>query len=368
MKKKNLLFVIRSANEGSVYFLKSILSRIDCENYIPNVLSLKDDFETENENVKVRKISSNSYLDRPFGKALKKCLKNRKISYIPLLVWEKITKKQNIRARMRKVRIDGKYRAVYSLDLESCSYAPKIADGKIFIQRFPFASVPEPYEDDYRALKKYDFAVCQNENVARNFAKTYRFSEEKIKIVPDTLSPEYFREKADEYVTEKKAKYSFAVLCPLTHIKETDFICETSKSLINRHLTDFKFTVIYDGEDFVSQNMKIKKQKLDNFIELKKSDNPMPYIKACDIYIHLGETEGENYNIICANALGKPVLSVKTEFSEKMFDNKNIGRILDKDPNMFADEIIGIAKKGFTPEIIEYDFKDTLNAYLELIQ
>lgn len=369
MKKKSVLFVISNMkDQGSGRFLMQMLEWADYEKYSINVLSLSGDFHSDNENIKIRKITENSYLDLPFFKGFAKCVKDRKWSYLPLLVTEKfILRKPSIKGRIAKAELDGKFRACICLDMESCAYAAKNIWAKNKIQRFPYSVVGEPYEEDFKAMAKMDYAVCMTEKAARDFAETYKFDIEKIHVIPNVPDIKLIQEKSEEYTVDHDRKYVFTSVCRLASVSQLDFALEVCANLIKNDFRNFVWHIVSGTEDTVSARMKIKKQNLDRYIDFtEKKSNPYPYIKACDLYIHISDIDGEIISIIAANALNKRVLALKTELSQKLLDLRSKGVVCGNDAEKFARTITDMVDVQLMHADIPVCEKEMYDSYMRI--
>ena len=72
---------------------------------------------------------------------------------------------------------------------------------------------------------------------------------------------------------------------------------------------DIKWYVLGDGDQRKQLEALIKKYGLeDRFILPGVVDNPYPYIKQCDIYVHASRYEGKSIAIREAQVLGKPIV------------------------------------------------------------
>ena len=362
MKKKSVLFVI-SDTENSKRFLDSILKLWDFETYNVSLLSLEGEYS--HENVQIKDLS-NSYLDCGFWKGLGKCLKDKKFSYIPILFNEKISKKISKEDRIKKVDLEGKYRACISVDLESACYVADRVQAKIKIQRFPYGKVEEPYVEDYEAFKKFNSFVLLDQAVKEPFMKAYEIPEEKIKIIPNIINRDELKNLSLEYEVAREGEFVFTSLCRLASLSQIDFIIDVAKELIKRDFKDFVWHVISGTEDVLSAKIKIEKEHLNRYIRFyEKQINPYPYIKACDVYCQVSDIEAEAITLKEALLLGKKPLALKGEKAKEM----GVCQVL-KDPVLFAEKLADMCVNRDNYELITLNTgeDDFIKAYTELFE
>lgn len=364
MKKISLLFVV-SDTENSKNFLDIIFRLLDYETYSVSLLSLGDEYLPKNENVQIKDFS-NSYLDCGFLKGFFKCIKDKKTSYIPILIKEKLNKTISKEDRINFVDLEGKYRACVSVDLNCGEFVADRVTSRLKIQRFPYGKVETPYLEDFEAFKKFNYFVLLDEAVKEPFAEAYQTEEEKIKIIPNIIDIPELKKSSEETQIEREAKYVFTSLCRLVSLSQIDFIIDTAKELIKRDFRDFAWHVVSGTEDTLPTKIKIEKEHLNRHIHFyEKLQNPYPYIKACDIYCHVSHIEAETITINQALLLGKKCLSVESE------EAKTKGVPLSKkDPAEFAEKIIDMCRNGDNyPQVtLDTGEEDFIRAYTELFE
>ncbi|MBQ7257005.1 MAG: glycosyltransferase [Abditibacteriota bacterium] len=364
MKKISLLFVV-SDTENSKNFLNIIFRLLDYETYSVSVLSLGDEYLPKNENVQIKDFS-NSYLDSGFLKGFFKCIKDKKTSYIPILIKEKLTKTISKEDRINFVDLEGKYRACVSVDLNCGEFVADRVTSRLKIQRFPYGKVETPYLEDFEAFKKFNYFVVLDDAVKEPFAHAYEIPEEKIKLIPNIIDIPELKKSADETQIKREAKYVFTSLCRLASLSQIDFIIDTAKELIKRDFRDFVWHVVSGRSDIHPTKIKIEKEHLNRHIRFyEKQQNPYPFIKACDIYCQVSDIEAEAITLNQAILLSKKCLAVESE------EVHTKGVLLSKkDPAEFAEKIIDMCQNWDNFPLITLDTgeEEFIKAYTTLFE
>lgn len=345
--KNKVLFVINSSIGSSRNFLDHLIGLIN-EDWSVDVLSIKDKFENSDK-INVRELNESSYLDTKFWQGFFKCIKRNKWKYIPILIKEKITKKTDLLQRISKVKLEGRYKACVSVDLESCAYVANNVIARTKILRFPYSRVEEPYAEDFAAINKFNYVVCPDENIIKSFSDTYKYDLDKIRFIPNSICKDELIEKSKAYNVEKNNKYIITSFCRLASLNQIDLVIDTVKKMIDNNFKDFLWHVVSGTSDITKINIKLEKLGLDKYINfMPKQENPYPYLKICNVYAHVSDIKGENVSLKEANVLEKPSVIINKE----------------KDTKKFSEDIIKMCEN---PTIVKFDGTDNMGeAYIKL--
>lgn len=160
----------------------------------------------------------------------------------------------------------------------------------------------------YDAMDK--IFVVSNE-VGRQFLKTYPEQEEKICLFHNFLDVEGIRKKAEsgEGFHDGYTGVRLVTVGRLHYQKAYDIAIQALKLLIDSG-RDVRWYVLGEGTERAALEGQIKSAGLqDRFLLLGAKENPYPYIKQADIYVHATRFEGKSIAIEEAQILGKVIVA-----------------------------------------------------------
>lgn len=170
---------------------------------------------------------------------------------------------------------------------------------------------PYYYRVDKKYFPKVDIIYTISELCVESLKRCFPDQKGKIRLMENISSVDLINKLADEFVVHFDGGYSILTLGHICKNKGTDLAIETMRILREKNI---KFKWYFIGavqEDFSSL---ITKYSLESNIEfLGVKVNPYPYIKACDIFVHLSRYEGKSMALDEAKILCKPI--VVTNFS-----------------------------------------------------
>lgn len=106
---------------------------------------------------------------------------------------------------------------------------------------------------------------------------------------------------------------------------------------------DFKWLIVGPGDhstiDALSEELGVR----DKVIFMGPSDNPYPYIKGCDIYVHPSRYEGKSIVVREAQVLCKPVIITNYATAKSQINNGVDGVICELNNKCVAEAIFGLA-------------------------
>lgn len=182
-------------------------------------------------------------------------------------------------------------------------------------------------------------AVLSEENrevLIRNFPEMKK----KIIIIENMISEKEIFESAEEQIIDFPDNiFSIVSVGRFVEGKIHEIGVEVMKILKGKEL-DFKWLIIGDGSRRRLIEDLIKKYHLENYITLLgEKDNPYPYIKKADVFLHLSQFEGYGIAIAEARILKKCI--VLNDFTTAAAHIKNgfDGVIAPLNPEKIADEI-----------------------------
>lgn len=169
------------------------------------------------------------------------------------------------------------------------------------------------YRNIYR---KTDCIITLNEDLKNRLSQHFSIPPEKIAIVEDLFDRDEFEKKSAEYTVEKDADYILSTVSRIVPVKKIDLIPLIAFNLTLGGISNFKWYIVGDYKDRKYYDKCVSLAKhfnlCDRIIFTGEKSNPMPYIKASDLYVHVSEAESWCRSITEALALRVPVLSTDT--------------------------------------------------------
>ena len=120
----------------------------------------------------------------------------------------------------------------------------------------------------------------------------------------------------------------------------------------------FKWYIVGDGSqrDEIETQIKIN-SLVDNVIITGYKENPYPYIKACDIFVHPTYEESFGLAILEALILGKTIVSTETMGAKEVLNNGEFGTLVPINSDAIATAITETVEKLKSGYPIQQTFK-----------
>ena len=136
-----------------------------------------------------------------------------------------------------------------------------------------------------------------------------------------------------------------------------------------------KWYVLGDGDLRTKLEEKIKKEGLtDRFILFGVKDNPYPYLKQCDLYVHATKFEGKSIAIREAQVLGKPIIVSDCPSNLELVVSGEDALVTKLDAKAISDSIIKLlhdenlcTELGDKARIKDNDGPDSLDELLNMV-
>lgn len=167
---------------------------------------------------------------------------------------------------------------------------------------------PRMDRDCYRAAKKI-FVVSKE--VGERFCGVYPQYRNKIRLFRNLLDAEGIRQKACEG-TGFQDKFDGIRLLTVgrLHYQKGYDIAVEALARLRRDGYNVRWYVIGEGMERARLERRIKKHGVEaSFLLLGARDNPYPYMKEADIYVHATRYEGKSIAIEEAQILGKAIVA-----------------------------------------------------------
>lgn len=228
-------------------------------------------------------------------------------------------------------------------------------------RRYLFFHSCDPYfhrDITKRCFDKFDNIIAVGTNVRDILIEAFPEYRERIALIRNYLDGDKIQKLANEYYPSEFSDYTTKIIIAsvirVDKEKGADLIVKAA-TLLKATGASFIWFIVGDGyckEEIVSQ---ISKANLsDNIIITGFKDNPYPYIKHCDIFVHPTYEESFGLSILEALILSKAVVSTNTVGAKEVLENGKYGLLVSPDPeSVFS----GIIKVVNDPEL-KYKFEN----------
>lgn len=209
-----------------------------------------------------------------------------------------------------------------------------------------YTKVDMDRELEFPIWSKYDHIAAVSESVSLAFQSRFPTLRDKMVIIPNILSPEWVRSRADAFCAETEMPRVPGVTRLLsigrfTEAKNFDNVPDICRRIREKGENVRWYLIGYGGDEGLIRT-KIAESGMGDYVRiLGKKDNPYPYMKACDIYVQPSRYEGSPVTIREAIALGKPVVATAFPTVQSVIRNGVDGIMVPMDNNGCA---VGIAR------------------------
>ncbi len=208
-------------------------------------------------------------------------------------------------------------------------------------------------ELDLDSYASFDKIFCISEEVRTSFIKIHPELFRLTDTFRNILNADLIRKKAEEkiaYPDSVKAYFDpeytgirLLTVGRLTRQKNWEKSILAAGRLKQKGI-DFKWLLLGDGEEKAMLMDKIKAANVgDCFIMPGSVDNPYPYIKRADIYVHCSAYEGKSIAISEAKILGKPLVISDVPGNREQVENNRNGLLVAFKSEKIADAILTLA-------------------------
>lgn len=193
-------------------------------------------------------------------------------------------------------------------------------------------------------LSNYNIIVSVSKGVQTSIEREFPNNISDKQVIHNITEKQRVVQLADEYLVERGSELQLLTVGGCTYEKGIDIAVETAELLLD-HGIKFKWCFV-GGCNGISANLltRIKQKGLDEYIVFAGlKENPYPYFKSCDIYVHTSRVEGYCTTVNEARMLGKPVITTNTAGADEQIYNGINGFVVPKDHKEIANAIISLA-------------------------
>lgn len=189
---------------------------------------------------------------------------------------------------------------------------------------------------------KMDKIVCVSEYTKQMILPHFPEKKEDLMVIPNMILPEIIKERALEnnpYNESTKLKLvSVGRMSPEKHMIDC---VEAMDILVKRGYCDLEWYLVGDGVERNSIEKEIVVRNLQGKVVCVGSqENPYPYLKNADIFVHPSHVESQGLSVLEALALNKASVITKSSGVCEFIVNGENGILVEKGPVFLADAII----------------------------
>ena len=195
---------------------------------------------------------------------------------------------------------------------------------------------------DRDCYQKFDRIFTVSDEVRAHFLEVYPEHEKKVSVFHNLINQERIRQMAEQGsgFDDEFQGYRILTVGRLTQQKRYDIAIQAMALLKEKCSVPVRWYVLGEGELRESLRQQIKDAGVEQeFIFLGVKENPFPYYKNCDLYVHATGFEGKSIAIQEAQTLGKPILATDCSGNREQIVHDVDGRMCPLDPKCVSEEI-----------------------------
>ena len=198
-------------------------------------------------------------------------------------------------------------------------------------------------ELDLDCYEKFDRIFTVSDEVKEHFLRVYPEYECKTSVFNNILNQERIKKMADQGEGFNDGFKGLRILTVgrLTRQKRYDIAIEAMKLIKEKISMPIRWYVLGEGDLRQELEQQIKSAGLENdFILMGVKENPYPYYKGCDFYVHATEFEGKSIALQEAQVLGKPILATDCSGNREQIENGTDGILCELDPGQVCEKLL----------------------------
>ena len=215
------------------------------------------------------------------------------------------------------------------------------ADKKIGFIHVDYEKAGYTRELDRDCYLAYDKVFGVSDEVISVFNKVYPELEGKTDVFHNLLNNEEILEKSElgEGFTDDFEGIRILTVGRLMKQKAFEVSIKAAKILKSKGI-DFRWYVLGEGDQRARLETLIDRLGLkDDFLLMGSTDNPYPYMKQADLYVHCSRFEGKSIAVQEAQILGKPIIVSDCSGNREQVEHNFDGLIVDFNSRSIAGAI-----------------------------
>lgn len=198
---------------------------------------------------------------------------------------------------------------------------------------------------DLNCYEKFDRIFTVSDEVKEHFLRVYPECEEKTSVFNNIINQERIRKMAEQGEVFDDGFKGIRILTVgrLTYQKRYDIAIRAMALLKEKSGMPVRWYVLGEGELHKELEQQIKAAGLQNdFILMGVKENPYPYYKGCDFYVHATEYEGKSIAIQEAQTLGKAILATDCSGNREQLEDGVDGRLCALSPEEISEQLLNM--------------------------
>ena len=198
-------------------------------------------------------------------------------------------------------------------------------------------------ELDQDCYRKIDWIFTVSDEVKDHFLEVYPEYKQKVSVFHNLVNQERIRRMADEEsgFEDDFQGYRILTVGRLNHQKRYDIAIRAMALLKEKSKVPVRWYVLGEGNLRTSLEQQIRDAGLEKeFILLGVKENPFPYYKNCDFYVHATGFEGKSIAIQEAQTLGKPILATDCSGNREQMTNGVDGCMFQLTPEAVSKQLL----------------------------
>lgn len=196
---------------------------------------------------------------------------------------------------------------------------------------------------DLNCYEKFDRIFTVSDEVKEHFLRVYPEYEEKTSVFNNILNQERIEKMAEqgEGFNDGFKGVRLLTVGRLTRQKRYDIAIKAMELLKEKSSLPVRWYVLGEGELRRELEQQITAAGLQNdFILMGVKDNPYPYYKGCDFYVHATEYEGKSIAVQEAQTLGKAILATDCSGNREQLEDGADGRLCALSPEEISERLL----------------------------
>ena len=198
-------------------------------------------------------------------------------------------------------------------------------------------------ELDLDCYEKFDRIFTVSDEVKEHFLSVYPEYKCKTSVFNNILNQERIKKMAEQGEGFNDGFKGLRILTVgrLTRQKRYDVAINAMKLMKEKIGVPIRWYVLGEGDLRQELEQQIKSAGLENdFILMGVKENPYPYYKGCDFYVHATEFEGKSIALQEAQVLGKPILATDCSGNREQIENGTDGILCELDSGQVCEKLL----------------------------